>query len=107
MVTKLHFPAAEHIIGIATETGESDLRSEDIAYLDTRDWTLEMEEDARTKERELKDQGLLAERTMSAGTELEYPEVERVPRWISVPRVGRNEPCPCGRGKKFKRCHGR
>ena len=22
------------------------------------------------------------------------------------PRVGRNEPCPCGSGKKYKRCHG-
>jgi preprotein translocase subunit SecA len=21
-------------------------------------------------------------------------------------RVGRNEPCPCGSGRKFKRCHG-
>ena len=24
-----------------------------------------------------------------------------------VPRVGRNEPCPCGSGKKYKHCHGR
>jgi len=24
-----------------------------------------------------------------------------------VRKVGRNEPCPCGSGKKFKRCHGR
>jgi preprotein translocase subunit SecA len=24
-----------------------------------------------------------------------------------VPRVGRNEPCPCGSGKKYKQCHGR
>lgn len=24
----------------------------------------------------------------------------------SEPRVGRNEPCPCGSGKKYKRCHG-
>jgi len=24
-----------------------------------------------------------------------------------MPKVGRNEPCPCGSGKKFKRCHGR
>ena len=24
-----------------------------------------------------------------------------------VPKVGRNEPCPCGSGKKYKRCHGR
>ena len=23
-----------------------------------------------------------------------------------VPRVGRNDPCPCGSGKKFKHCHG-
>jgi preprotein translocase subunit SecA len=22
-------------------------------------------------------------------------------------KVGRNEPCPCGSGKKYKRCHGR
>ena len=21
-------------------------------------------------------------------------------------KVGRNEPCPCGNGKKYKRCHG-
>jgi preprotein translocase subunit SecA len=24
-----------------------------------------------------------------------------------MPRVGRNDPCPCGSGKKFKQCHGR
>lgn len=24
-----------------------------------------------------------------------------------VPRVGRNDPCPCGSGKKYKNCHGR
>jgi preprotein translocase subunit SecA len=24
-----------------------------------------------------------------------------------VPQVGRNEPCPCGSGKKYKACHGR
>lgn len=23
-----------------------------------------------------------------------------------IPKVGRNEPCPCGSGKKYKRCHG-
>ncbi len=23
-----------------------------------------------------------------------------------MPKVGRNEPCPCGSGKKFKQCHG-
>jgi hypothetical protein len=24
-----------------------------------------------------------------------------------TPKVGRNEPCPCGSGKKYKKCHGR
>ncbi|MEO8542487.1 MAG: preprotein translocase subunit SecA [Burkholderiaceae bacterium] len=24
-----------------------------------------------------------------------------------VPRAGRNEPCPCGSGKKYKQCHGK
>ena len=24
-----------------------------------------------------------------------------------VPKVGRNDPCPCGSGKKYKQCHGR
>ncbi len=24
----------------------------------------------------------------------------------NVDSVGRNEPCPCGSGRKFKRCHG-
>ena len=22
-------------------------------------------------------------------------------------RLGRNDPCPCGSGKKYKNCHGR
>jgi len=25
----------------------------------------------------------------------------------AMPRVGRNDPCPCGSGKKFKQCHGK
>ena len=24
----------------------------------------------------------------------------------SQPKIGRNEPCPCGSGKKYKQCHG-
>ncbi|MGV6806639.1 MAG: SEC-C metal-binding domain-containing protein, partial [bacterium] len=24
-----------------------------------------------------------------------------------APKVGRNEPCPCGSGKKYKQCHGK
>ncbi|MEQ1949641.1 MAG: SEC-C metal-binding domain-containing protein [Bryobacteraceae bacterium] len=24
----------------------------------------------------------------------------------AAPKAGRNDPCPCGSGKKFKKCHG-
>jgi hypothetical protein len=23
-----------------------------------------------------------------------------------TPKLGRNDPCPCGSGKKYKKCHG-
>jgi preprotein translocase subunit SecA len=26
---------------------------------------------------------------------------------IAAPKIGRNDPCPCGSGKKYKQCHGR
>ena len=26
---------------------------------------------------------------------------------IAGQKVGRNDPCPCGSGKKYKKCHGR
>ena len=36
------------------------------------------------------------------------PEIEKpIVRNSAFDRVGRNEPCPCGSGKKFKFCHGR
>lgn len=34
-----------------------------------------------------------------------FPDIGR--KALSRPKVGRNAPCPCGSGRKFKRCHGR
>ena len=33
--------------------------------------------------------------------------VEAQPFVRSGDKVGRNDPCPCGSGKKYKQCHGR
>jgi preprotein translocase subunit SecA len=33
------------------------------------------------------------------------PQPTRRPA-TAAPRIGRNDPCPCGSGKKFKKCHG-
>ena len=30
-----------------------------------------------------------------------------VPGTAPMPKAGRNEPCPCGSGRKFKNCHGK
>lgn len=31
---------------------------------------------------------------------------QTTPEHRAGPKVGRNEPCPCGSGKKYKKCHG-
>ena len=31
----------------------------------------------------------------------------QIPYTRAIPKVGRNDPCPCGNGKKFKKCCGR
>lgn len=33
-------------------------------------------------------------------------EVDARPQLTATGRVGRNDPCPCGSGKKYKKCHG-
>jgi len=43
----------------------------------------------------------------------DFAEAEAAPPFadaspaIAPPKVGRNEPCPCGSGKKYKHCHGK
>jgi preprotein translocase subunit SecA len=49
---------------------------------------------------ELAPEELLAP-TASAAASRSQPVVN------AVPKVGRNDPCPCGSGKKYKQCHGK
>jgi preprotein translocase subunit SecA len=39
------------------------------------------------------------------GTEAEQEAIRTFVR--SGEKVGRNDPCPCGSGKKYKQCHGK
>jgi preprotein translocase subunit SecA len=43
--------------------------------------------------------------TMSHGAEVQQSAPAQAKR--EPDRVGRNDPCPCGSGKKYKRCHGK
>ncbi|MEF3273791.1 MAG: preprotein translocase subunit SecA [Chloroflexus sp.] len=45
---------------------------------------------------------LATAQTASSSTEAEQT---RKPQRRTTPQIGRNDPCPCGSGKKFKHCH--
>lgn len=49
-----------------------------------------------------RDDGSAANQQLSAGGQ---PQKKRQPVRVEA-KVGRNEPCPCGSGKKYKHCHG-
>ena len=34
------------------------------------------------------------------------PTATSAPRTVMANKIGRNDPCPCGSGKKYKKCHG-
>ncbi|MEJ2624525.1 MAG: preprotein translocase subunit SecA [Pseudolabrys sp.] len=64
--------------------------------------------DPTTGEDELAMAGALAATAVSAGGGRSVAQAERNPSDpTSWGKVGRNEPCPCGSGKKFKHCHGK
>jgi len=42
----------------------------------------------------------------SRGGNAHKPVVANTARATVSMKVGRNDPCPCGSGKKFKKCHG-
>jgi hypothetical protein len=46
-------------------------------------------------------------RDLSDDDDLLNPEFEKPEPIVLPPRTGRNDPCPCGSGKKFKKCCGK
>ena len=42
----------------------------------------------------------------AANTPVSSPDARPTTVRRNQPKVGRNDPCPCGSGKKYKRCHG-
>jgi preprotein translocase subunit SecA len=57
--------------------------------------------DALEKEFARKKQRELAAASMAGGSATSQPSQRRTGE-----KVGRNDPCPCGSGKKYKKCHG-
>ena len=65
------------------------------------------EERQRRLERALQTQHAAPESLIAPAEQVpeeQHPAIEQVVR--QGRKIGRNEPCPCGSGKKFKNCHG-
>jgi preprotein translocase subunit SecA len=43
----------------------------------------------------------------SEGARGAQPSAPKVQQLHAIEKVGRNDPCPCGSGKKYKNCHGK
>jgi len=82
--------------------------------------TIQTEDEVQAAEEQRRQEALAESQRMSAehaeasalheGTQTQDPEVaeEKAQPFIREgKKVGRNEPCPCGSGKKFKQCHGK
>lgn len=65
---------------------------------------LDQEHPLKTLDAAIEDliENVVAIADLSRGERLRVETVRR-----TEPKVGRNDPCPCGSGKKFKQCHGR
>ncbi len=56
---------------------------------------------------EMEAHGAMHNVTYSGPDEQGNAQQQGAPAADEVPRVGRNDPCPCGSGKKYKQCHGK
>jgi len=109
----------KRIVGLASELEPNAPRSFDLVLLTPGRWIPEQEEHARTIQQQM---GLKAAHDLhvqpvhdneyppafSAPAQANLPAPARAPIFTGRPaKVGRNDPCPCGSGRKFKRCCGR
>ncbi len=128
LITHYRFPDAMDIVGLATEPGHLNERSEDLCYLNGREWNQQDTEQARFLEKTL---NLGKDMRAIASIVHEYPKVKYLqpsqdqgrPKTFVMPahpsssrhryqnhhrrQLCRNDPCPCVSGRKYKHCCGR
>jgi hypothetical protein len=100
---KLKWPDLNKIVGIAIDAPKySRMNSEDFILLDCANWMAEDQAYYEEANQELRffQTPSLTERRMHL---TDFPSAQK-PR--NPPKIGRNQLCPCGSGKKWKRCHG-
>jgi SEC-C motif len=102
-VAKNKFPHLKKVIGIAIDAPKDrSTNSEDFILMDCEEWPDEQRQKYEEANVEMK---LFETETMKKGIMhvKNFPDANGVARRV---KIGRNAQCPCGSGKKFKRCHG-
>ncbi|MBK7141484.1 MAG: SEC-C domain-containing protein [bacterium] len=109
-VTRDKFRDKQKVIGISTSAGCPKFQLYEFVYLYAENWG----EDEQRKSEIRANTGLMLGVKEFRGTIREYPillKPEPVhfkgPNENVSTKIARNEQCPCGSGRKYKRCHGR
>lgn len=100
---KNKFPHLKKVIGIAIDAPKlSTQNAEDFILLNCEEWT---EEQRKLFEEDNKELKFFQSETLKPEikTIWDFPKAEGT---LSTRKVARNEKCPCGSGKKYKRCCG-
>lgn len=101
---KLKFPHLKKVIGIAIDAPKySRTNSEDFILLDCENWSDDDQAAYEKANKELRFFQTSALKQYRKRT-TEFPKAHRPKQ---PPKLGRNQRCPCGSGKKYKHCHGR
>lgn len=105
MVIEMNQKASEIImrghINVAPQEEESDRR------VQVREHREDPRANRRRRYHEQKDDYEAAAQARYEAGQSASQQPEKQQPYIAEEKVGRNDPCPCGSGKKFKNCHGR
>jgi hypothetical protein len=105
---KNKFPQLVKVIGIGIDAPKfaGGINAEDFILMPCEIWTDEMREHYEAANEQLQFFGTpqLQQFNDRVTQFVPPPSIPRSP--ARATKVGRNDPCPCGSGKKFKRCHG-
>jgi hypothetical protein len=107
---KNKFPTLKKVIGIGMDAPKfaENTNSEDFILMPCEEWPRETREHYEALNASM---GFFESPNLKKYeehvTQFVSPTRPAPPMRASFPQVGRNEPCPCGSGTKFKKCHGK
>ena len=103
-VARNKFPYLKKIVGIAIDAPKfTTTNSEDFILMHCEIWS---DEQRQFYEEQNKEMRFFESPTRKAEIKTISNFPAPLPRTGKLAKVGRNDPCPCRSGKKFKRCHG-